>query len=197
MTGWKTHHEWVDVFHVAFPIENERIFPASRGTLSFSDFLHLWPTNSRMKNWPTKISEFYSFCSVLWLVTTSPQHGGGYLNKPWLFDIGDEILPSYMGIKINHEIRIPIKQLPFKKINTDFITNDKMAAWWTRKRQHLSSVAVATNKTQMLFQRIQSSKPLFFSVSYEFQGIYLGHHQPCTVFFEKKNSMPQNASPTK
>ena len=28
-------------------------------------------------------------------------------NLGWLFDIGDEILPSNMGIIINHEIRIP------------------------------------------------------------------------------------------
>ncbi len=32
-------------------------------------------------------------------------------NLRWLFDIGDEILPRYMGIiSINHEIRPPIKQ---------------------------------------------------------------------------------------
>ena len=33
-------------------------------------------------------------------------------NLGWLFDIGDEILPSCMGIIyfINHERRIPIKQ---------------------------------------------------------------------------------------
>ena len=31
-------------------------------------------------------------------------------NLGWLFDIGDEILPSYMFFFINHEIRTPIKQ---------------------------------------------------------------------------------------
>ncbi len=32
-------------------------------------------------------------------------------NPAWLFDIGDEKLPNYMGIVINHYIiRIPIKQ---------------------------------------------------------------------------------------
>ncbi len=33
--------------------------------------------------------------------------------KNFVFDIGGDKLPSYMGIIINHEIRIPIKQPGF------------------------------------------------------------------------------------
>ena len=35
-------------------------------------------------------------------------------NPGWLGYIGDEILPSYIGIIISHEIRIPINQPGFQ-----------------------------------------------------------------------------------
>ena len=36
--------------------------------------------------------------------------------------VGDEILPSYAGIIINHEIRLPIKQPAFMEIEAVFLS---------------------------------------------------------------------------
>ena len=37
--------------------------------------------------------------------------------------IGDEILPSYIGIIVNHEIRIPIKQLIMESKRVFFVAH--------------------------------------------------------------------------
>ena len=52
--------------------------------------------------------------------------------EPWfsLLYRGDEILPSYMGIVINHEIRIPVKQMVFVVLKNCQAEDDHFGQGW-------------------------------------------------------------------